>query len=141
MRSKYVLLCLILCLTLSACQSDPVCPEGSVTYVASPAMLEPPEQTPGTSIPPTPGVVEMGGKELVVDRIVTGPLCDDTWSGIVYVGCSLQIVDWSNKKNPTFLEGCSLTIEPDTVVYVAAHNNSPYYNGCSCHMINGAETP
>jgi hypothetical protein len=27
-----------------------------------------------------------------------------------------------------------LEIKPDTVVYVAAHNNSAYYKGCiSCH--------
>jgi len=26
-----------------------------------------------------------------------------------------------------------LNIAPNTVVYVAAHNDAPYYKGCSCH--------
>jgi len=35
--------------------------------------------------------------------------------------------------NPLFLKGCKLNIDPNTVVYVAAHNDAPYYKGCSCH--------
>jgi hypothetical protein len=27
-------------------------------------------------------------------------------------------------------------MEPDTVVYVAYHNDAAYYKGCSCH-VNG----
>lgn len=66
-----------------------------------------------------------------MDRIVQGPLCSDTWSGVVYVACDLQIIEW--EEDPTFLKDCDLNIEPGTVVYVASHNNEPYYKGCSCH--------
>jgi len=49
----------------------------------------------------------------------------------VYVTCDVQVLEW--KDRPTFLEDCDLVIEPGTVVYVAAHNDAAYYNGCSCH--------
>ncbi len=68
---------------------------------------------------------------MVVDRVVEGPLCDDHWQGTVYVGCGVQVKEWSEK--PLFLKDCDLTIEPGSVVYVADHNNAAYYNGCSCH--------
>jgi hypothetical protein len=47
------------------------------------------------------------------------------------VACDLQIAAWGEE--PTFLEDCNLNIEPGTIVYVAAHNDAPYYKGCSCH--------
>jgi hypothetical protein len=68
---------------------------------------------------------------MLVDKVVAGPLCNDDWSGIVYVTCDVQVYAW--EEFPTFLEECDLKIEPDTVVYVAAHNDTAYYNGCSCH--------
>ena len=37
------------------------------------------------------------------------------------------------ENNPLFLKGCDLNIAPNTVVYVAAHNDDAYYKGCSCH--------
>ena len=89
--------------------------------------------------PPVPEIgpiqVEIGGKIVSVDRLVEGPLCNDTWSGIVYVGCS-AIVGQSKMdadENPLFFQGCDLNIEPNTIVYVAAHNDAAYYKGCSCH--------
>ncbi|OGO25891.1 MAG: hypothetical protein A2136_09785 [Chloroflexi bacterium RBG_16_54_11] len=66
-----------------------------------------------------------------VDKVVEGPLCNDTWSGSVYVGCNVQVYPW--QETPIFLKDCQLKVEPDTVVYVAYHNNTAYYNGCSCH--------
>lgn len=66
-----------------------------------------------------------------VDKVVEGPLCNDTWSGNIYVACNVQVYPW--KENPTFLEDCELNIKPGTVVYVAYHNDTAYYNGCSCH--------
>jgi hypothetical protein len=86
-------------------------------------------------------MVEIGGETIEVDRVIEGPLCNDIWSGVIYVACNIQVEDWSTKKNPTFLENCALTIGPDTVIYVAAHNDTPYYNGCSCHTGMLSDTP
>jgi len=66
-----------------------------------------------------------------VDRVVTGPLCNDRWKGTIYVGCDVQVMEW--EETPLFLKDCDLSIEPGTVVFVAYHNDEPYYNGCSCH--------
>ena len=75
--------------------------------------------------------MEIAGRMVSVDKVVEGPLCNDTWRGTVYVTCNIQVYEW--KEQPLFLKGCNLTIEPGTVVYVADHNNTAYYNGCSCH--------
>jgi len=121
----------MLVLFVSACQSAArICP----TPTSAPERLEIPPQalptaTPGPS--PTPMLLKLGGKDILVNKVVEGPLCNDTWSGTVYVTCNIQVYPWT--KQPTFLDGCSLTIEPGTVVYVASHNNAAYYNGCSCH--------
>jgi hypothetical protein len=85
----------------------------------------------------TPAIVQLGGRQLVADRVVSGPLCNDTWRGTVYVGCDVRVPEWSD--DPVFLKDCHLQVEPGTVVYVAAHNNSAYYQGCSCHT--GEVTP
>jgi hypothetical protein len=81
--------------------------------------------------------MEIGGRTMKVDKVVEGPLCNDNWSGIVYVACNVQIYQWTDQ--PIFLKGCNLTIEPGTVVYVAYHNDEAYYNGCSCHTGETAE--
>ncbi len=113
---------------LSGCQPQaPVCPppSGTQRYLA-----EPPAQVPpGPS--QAPAQVDIGGRTLRVDKVVEGPLCNDTWSGTVYVSCDVKVLGW--KDQPTFLKGCNLEIDPGTVVYVAYHNDAPYYNGCSCH--------
>jgi hypothetical protein len=88
---------------------------------------------PAPTPPANPLSVEIGGKMMAVDKLVAGPLCNDTWSGSVYVSCNTQVADYQDKENPLFLKGCALTIEPDTVIYVAAHNDAAYYKGCSCH--------
>lgn len=87
-------------------------------------------QTENTSI-----TVEIKGKKIEVDKLVDYPLCNDNWRGIVYVGCEAQIAEAENdpNDNPLFFRGCDLNIEPGTVVYVAAHNDTSYYKGCSCH--------
>ena len=79
--------------------------------------------------------VEIQGKVIEVDKVVDYPLCYDNWSGTVYVSCEAQVAEaeLDANENPLFLEGCNLKIEPSTVVYVAAHNDAAYYNGCSCH--------
>jgi len=60
-----------------------------------------------------------------VDNVIQGPLCDGKWDGTVYISCDLQIYEW--EEDPTFLQNCELTIEPGTIVYVATHNDVPYY--------------
>ena len=91
--------------------------------------------TPGPL--PTSVTIKMDGRILTVDKVVEGPLCNDTWSGTVYVTCNVQVYEWVDQ--PTFLKDCALSIAPGTVVYVAYHNDSAYYNGCSCHTEEIAE--
>ncbi len=79
--------------------------------------------------------VEIRGKRMEVDKLVDYPLCNDDWSGTVYVSCEAQVAEaeLDADANPLFLKGCNLNIAPNTVVYVAAHNDAVYYKGCSCH--------
>lgn len=122
-------------LYLSACdRNNNVCPPVEGTPQPKPELvdliaLQPP------SPQNEPINVEIGGKMISVDRLVEGPLCNDTWSGIVYVSCSAMVGQskMDADKNPLFLQGCDLNIEPNTIVYVAAHNDAAYYKGCSCH--------
>jgi len=118
-------------LFLPACQTQkPACPPATGT----PQYLTvPPEELP-TSIfetNPSPIPIEIEGRAINVDKVIEGPLCNDTWNGTVYVPCNVQVYPWEDQ--PTFLKNCNLLIAPGTVVYVAAHNNAAYYNGCSCH--------
>ena len=78
----------------------------------------------------------VGKSEILVDKVVEGALCNDTWKGTVYVTCDVQVYPWVEQ--PTFLKDCQLEIDPQAVVYVAYHNNTAYYEGCSCHT---GETP
>jgi hypothetical protein len=121
---------LLLLILISGCQSaEPACPPESISYLADLGSVElaPSHGNPNIE----PQLVEIKGKEIQVDKVIGGALCNDTWQGTVYVPCQIQILAW--EENPTFLEGCELIIAPDTVVYVAAHNDEPYYQGCSCH--------
>ncbi len=119
-------------LFMSACQPVPSPCQGSADtprYLMIDVPQAPAVPTPGPS--PTPVSMKIGGNTIQVNRIVEGPLCNDTWSGTVYVACNVQVYPW--EKQPHFFKNCNLMIEPGTVVYVAYHNNTPYYNGCSCH--------
>jgi hypothetical protein len=121
-----------LTLLLAACQkSAPACPPrtGTPQPLTFPAPTAGPRDNPGGSTAPVQ--IKIGGKAILVDQVVRGPLCNARWEGTVYVACDVQVLPWSEQ--PTFLKDCDLSIEPGTVVYVAYHNNSPYYNGCSCH--------
>jgi hypothetical protein len=124
-------LSMLILLFVAACQKEPACPAvtGTPKYL-SPLDLET-LTSPSTQNSSTPVEVEISGKQMKVDKVVTGPLCNDYWKGSVYVACNVQVLKWEEK--PLFLENCNLEIEPDTVVYVAYHNDSAYYNGCSCH--------
>jgi hypothetical protein len=129
-RLLFLPLAVILAL-LSACQTDtPACPQVTGT---PPNLKVPPADLP-TPVPETnssPISMEIGGKTIHVDKVVEGALCNDTWSGTVYVTCNVRVYPWH--ESPTFLKYCSLSIAPETVVYVAYHHDTPYYNGCSCH--------
>ena len=117
---------------LAACGEKPsVCPQ--VTGTPDPTLslddLLAITATPGPALAPL--TVQIGGREVTVDKLVQGPLCNDAWSGTVYVTCDAQVAGWQDE--PLFFKGCDLAIEPGTVVYVAAHNDTAYYKGCSCH--------
>lgn len=127
------LILLFLAIVLSACQrQNNVCPpiEGNpqpalADLIALPSPV--PQMEPVT--------IEISGKMISVDKLVEGPLCNDNWSGTVYVGCKVVVggSKMDAEKNPLFLKGCDLKIKPGTIVYVAAHNDAVYYKGCSCH--------
>lgn len=133
---KYIITAILFVCILAGCQTNnTVCPPTTGT----PERLSlPPDQLPTpTAGAVRPVEVSINGRIMTVDKVVEGALCNDTWSGIVYVGCNVQVYPWLDQ--PTFLEDCDLTVEPGTVVYVAYHNNSAYYNGCSCHVSGTAE--
>ena len=134
MKPSVALLFVMLC--LSACQAD-VCPPDSVGHVSDPAQFPPSD--PAKPVP-TPTLAEIGGKTVEVDRVIHGPLCNDTWRGTIYVACDVQVAEWDEEQGPFFLDNCDLTIDPGTVVYVAAHNDTAYYKGCAvCHTSEGSQ--
>jgi len=130
MRIKLGVFSLLLVLLSAACQPvAPACHPESITYLAaSNASYSPNDQD---DQPTAVQLIEINGREMLVDQVVRGTLCTGSWSGTIYVPCQIQIYAW--EENPDFLENCALSIEPGTVVYVAAHNDEPYYQGCSCH--------
>jgi hypothetical protein len=132
MKVTIALIFTAIVLLTSACQPrEPVCPPDSITYVSNAAQLAVLTSPVDVGSSLTPVEVEINGKTMLVDQIVHGPLCNGDWSGTVYVGCDIQIAAWEEEAG--FLEECDLDIEPGTIVYVAAHDDEPYYKGCSCH--------
>ena len=123
MRVNLKTIFIVGCFFLAAC-SRTTCPPEVVSY------LNPPYPTQGAD-PPRPETLTIGRQGIAFDDVISGPLCNDTWSGTVYVRCDLQIPAW--EEEPLFFEDCDLKIAPDTVVYVEAHGDQPYYQGCSCH--------
>jgi hypothetical protein len=133
MASFFYIAFILLALCLSACdRKNNVClPQEETTKPLLSELIALPPPAPQIE----PISIEIGGKMISVDRLVEGPLCNDSWSGIVYVGCNATVGQskMDTNENPLFLQGCDLNIEPNTIVYVAAHNDSAYYKGCSCH--------
>jgi hypothetical protein len=121
----------ILLVFLAACQAEPSACEPAADVPRY--FTTPPEVSPTATNNPfsTPTILEIGGQPISVDKVVSGPLCNDVWSGTIYVTCDVQVYAW--EEQPTFLQDCDLDIAPNTVVYVAYHNDTAYYNGCSCH--------
>jgi len=118
-------------LLLTACQSTPICPPvtGTPHYLTISEFEK--LSSSASNLSPASVEVEINGRMMAVDQVVTGPLCNGNWKGIVYVACDVQVFKWEG--DPLFLKSCNLSIEPGTVVYVAYHNDAAYYNGCSCH--------
>jgi hypothetical protein len=80
--------------------------------------------------------VEISGRRILIDKLVDYPVCNDNWSGTVYFGCDAKVATTTNPEGDAsllFFKGCDLKVMPNTVVYVAAHNDAPFYKGCSCH--------
>jgi hypothetical protein len=130
MKLKLGVILMLLIILVAACQpATPACPPESITYLAN----SNPNQSPGDqdNLPAAEQLVEINGQEMLVDQVVRGTLCNGSWRGTVYVPCQIEIFEW--EEDPNFLENCDLIIEPGTVVYVAAHRDDPYYQGCSCH--------
>ena len=119
-----------LMLALVGCGAQ--CPEERITYLPDLSALP----MAGNDLPkkePTSLEIRtlLGKKSITVDEVIRGPICNDEWRGTVYVTCDIAIPAW--EENPFFLEECPVTIEPGTTVYVEAHRDKAYYEGCSCH--------
>ena len=111
---------------LVACTSS-TCPPDSLSYLNPPYPPENEEQLN------QPQAIEIDRMEVVVDEIIRGPVCNDNWSGTLYVTCDIQIPAWDEEE--LFFQDCDLEIEEGTIVYVEAHGNQPYFKGCSCHEV------
>lgn len=123
-------------LFMTACaRKNTVCPSDEGMPRASLQLADLIELPPPASASSEPIQVEIQGRKMKVDKLVDYPLCNDKWNGMVYVSCDVQVADaeLDANSNPLFLKGCNLNIAPNTVVYVAAHNDAAYYKGCSCH--------
>lgn len=130
MKNKILLIfTLFFIVLLSACMdARSLCTPGMITYRK--------RDNPFPSITEkqlNPQQIEIKGKMKDLDHLVSGQLCNNHLEGMVYVGCDIEIYAWEDKSN--FLDDCTFTVEPDAIIYVAAHNNTAYYKGCnSCHM-------
>jgi hypothetical protein len=133
-KSLFFIIILMSFLLAACSHTNMVCPPDEEP---NPPALQLADLIERTSLPSSSGPVqvEIQGKMMEVDKLVDYPLCNDNWSGIVYVSCDAQVAEaeLDANANPLFLKGCNLDIAPNTVVYVAAHNNAAYYKGCSCH--------
>jgi hypothetical protein len=141
-KNRLLLFIILFIFFLAACERQKtVCPPDAEAPQPALQLTELIEMTSPSS-PTEPVEVEIQGKRMKVDKLVDYPLCNDEWNGTVYVSCEVRVAEaeLDADANPLFLKGCNLTIAPNTVVYVAAHNDAIYYKGCSCHT-GGAPQP
>lgn len=132
MKYRWIVIIMFFLFLLTACQErEPACPQAVGTPRPTLELSQLISMIPNSDTASAPGMVSIGGKMIWVDKVVAGPLCSDSWKGIVYVSCDAQVAGW--EEEPLFFKGCNLEIEPGTVVYVGAHYDTAYYNGCSCH--------
>jgi hypothetical protein len=141
MRSHLIPLLFLCVVGLSACKTaEPYCPPGSITYHSSASELPDSDSQIDAASSMDDKIIDINGKEIEFDTVIHGPLCNNTLSGTVYVACDIEIPRWQGK--PNFFKECEFTVEPGTVIYVAAHNNTAYYKGCaSCHGSQSIESP
>jgi hypothetical protein len=135
-RQSFVLLTLLFVFALCSCaRNKTVCPPAEGTSADKPPLAEMIDLPPPIPASSEPVEVLIQGRKMKVDKLVDYPLCNDNWSGTIYVSCEAQVAEaeLDPDSNPLFLKGCDLNIAPNTTVYVAAHNDAPYYKGCSCH--------
>ena len=126
----------LLSTVLVACErSNTVCTQDDGTTKIPIHLVDLIASTPEPRSTNIPVMVKINGKMVEVDKLVDYPLCNDDWSGVVYVGCDAKIAEAEidEEDYPLFFRGCGLNIQPGTVVYVAAHNDAAFYKGCSCH--------
>jgi len=140
-KSAALFIIMIFALSLFACsRTRTVCPPRDKSSQPALQLADLINQTPSVSDLSGPVEVEIQGRPVKVDKVVDYPLCNDNWSGVVYVSCDARVAEaeLDVNENPLFLKGCALDVAPNTVVYVALHNDAAYYKGCSCHT---GETP
>jgi hypothetical protein len=133
---RFFLLTVLLTFLLAACsRTNTVCPSDEGAPLPGPSLADLIIASPPVSKLSVPIQVEVQGKMVEVDKVVDYPLCNDDWSGRVYVSCDARVAEaeLDEDANPLFLKGCNLNIALNTVVYVAAHNDAAFYKGCSCH--------
>lgn len=129
MKKHIVLAVVTLALVVCGCRSKPVCPAEKTERLTLQELQS--LTAPAASSSAAPVKMKINGVPVTVDKVVDGPLCNDSWQGTVYVGCNVQVQEW--EEVPLFLQGCNLSIAEGTTIYVAYHNNAAYYEGCSCH--------
>lgn len=130
MKSKFILILIILSFVLlSGCMdARSFCEPGMIKHRDR---SEPFPELSNQTL--NPQQVEIRGKPLDFDHVVSGQLCNNELKGKVYIGCDIEIYSWDTKS--TFLDDCDFNVASGSIIYVAAHNNTPYYKGCdSCHM-------
>ena len=135
-KTSLLHIAIIFGLFLTACErTNTVCPTDEGTPQPALQLVDLIKESPPALTTNGPTQVEIQGRMTEVDKVVNYPLCNDDWSGRVYVSCDVQVADskLDAQENPLFLKGCDLKIAPNTVVYVAAHNDAAFYKGCSCH--------
>jgi hypothetical protein len=132
-RIASVIIAIALGIGLSACQ--PACPPDSIRYISPPPAGVAVEASVTAPPPSQPQEIEIrslfGTKSITVDEVIEGYLCDDTWRGTLYVTCNIEIPAW--EEEAYFFQECDPIIEPGALIYVAAHNDKAYSQGCTCH--------
>ena len=132
LHSKIGLFC-VLVLLVTSCSAQ--CPDETLSYMSnwetSPISSVEDSAASGSTSREVRTLLGLLRKPVDFDQIVEGNICGDTWRGTVYVTCNISIPAWET--NPFFLEECPVSIESGSVVYVEAHRDKAYYEGCSCH--------
>jgi hypothetical protein len=126
-----ILALIVLAMLISAC-GETGCPEGTLAYIDDLSAV--PAQIADSSNPAsTTREIRafLGTKTVTFDEVIEGIICNDHWSGTVYVTCDIGIPTW--EEDAFFMRECPVEIDPDATVFVEAHRDKAYMRGCSCH--------